>query len=197
MPPWPAGTTAFRRPAPTRSAWSAKFPAPIAPAPAERSTCLRCTKRFAFALGSTRYRLHCTTRLSCANTQARPALVGIEIVLNFLAPRRAKPLLRNPLGAPSAELGRGRCRQRNRFTVKTSVDEWQNVAATIEAPRPRRIWIAPIETISESEEGFERVYQGSQILAVWPLELLAAKPWTGEISLAVEAARKTAPDSLR
>jgi len=39
-----------------------------------------------------------------------------------------------------------------------------------------------IETISESEEGFERVYQGSQILAVWPVDLAAGKKWTGEVS---------------
>jgi hypothetical protein len=36
------------------------------------------------------------------------------------------------------------------------------------------------------------VYQGSQILAVWPLDL-AGKPWTGEISLRVEAARVPEP----
>ena len=34
----------------------------------------------------------------------------------------------------------------------------------------KELWITPIETISESEEGFERVYQGSQILAVRSLE---------------------------
>jgi alpha-amylase len=72
------------------------------------------------------------------------------------------------------------------------VDEWQNVATTIEAPFAKELWITPIETISESEEGFERVYQGSQILAVWPLDL-AGKPWTGEISLRVEAARAPEP----
>ena len=55
------------------------------------------------------------------------------------------------------------------------MDEWQNVAASIEATYAKEIWVAPIETISESEEGFERVYQGSQILAVWPLELAAGK----------------------
>ena len=39
--------------------------------------------------------------------------------------------------------------------------------------RPPRadFWIAPIETVSESEDGFERIYQGSQIVAVWPVEL--------------------------
>jgi alpha-amylase len=157
---------------------------------------LRCTKRFSFALGSTRYRLHCGTRLSCSNAQARPVLVGMEIVLNFLAPREQDryfeiPSGRHPL-AWSAALRGAEIGSRLRV-----VDEWQNIAVTIEAPGAQELWIAPIETISESEEGFERVYQGSQILAVWPLELLAAKPWTGEISLAVEAARKPAPDSLR
>jgi alpha-amylase len=63
------------------------------------------------------------------------------------------------------------------------------VTTTIEAPYAKELWITPIETISESEEGFERVYQGSQILVVWPLELAAGKPWTGEMSLRVEAAR--------
>jgi len=40
------------------------------------------------------------------------------------------------------------------------------------APRTRRRprwWIVPIETISQSEAGFERVYQGSAILAVWKI----------------------------
>jgi alpha-amylase len=77
------------------------------------------------------------------------------------------------------------------------VDEWQNVAATIEVPAARALWITPIETISESEEGFERVYQGSQILAVWPIELAAGNPWTGEVSLRVEAAHRARPDSDR
>ena len=32
-------------------------------------------------------------------------------------------------------------------------------------------WWAPIETISNSEFGFERVYQGSALVGVWPMEL--------------------------
>jgi hypothetical protein len=151
---------------------------------------IRCTKRFSFASERAGYRLDCTSMLSCPNAQARPAVVGVEIVLNFLAPREADRYFeissrRYPLawsGAVSAAENGSRLRV---------VDEWQNVAATIEAPSAREFWIAPIETISESEEGSERVYQGSQILAVWPLELLAGKPWAGEVSLRVEAARGT------
>jgi alpha-amylase len=32
-------------------------------------------------------------------------------------------------------------------------------------------WWSPIETISNSEFGFERVYQGSALVAVWPIDL--------------------------
>jgi alpha-amylase len=32
-------------------------------------------------------------------------------------------------------------------------------------------WWTPIETISNSESGFERVYQGSALVAVWPMDL--------------------------
>jgi alpha-amylase len=36
-------------------------------------------------------------------------------------------------------------------------------------------WIAPLETISKSESGFERVYQGSALLLGWPLTLEAGR----------------------
>ena len=32
-------------------------------------------------------------------------------------------------------------------------------------------WWAPIETVSNSEAGFERVYQGSALVLTWPLDL--------------------------
>jgi 4-alpha-glucanotransferase len=32
-------------------------------------------------------------------------------------------------------------------------------------------WISPIETVSNSEAGFERVYQGSALVLTWPLDL--------------------------
>jgi alpha-amylase len=72
------------------------------------------------------------------------------------------------------------------------VDEWQNVAATLAAPTAAQFWVAPIETVSESEEGFERVYQGSQILAVWPHAPAAGVAWRGNVSLHVAPARPTA-----
>ena len=50
------------------------------------------------------------------------------------------------------------------------VDEWQKVKISLRARPQARWWIVPIETISQSESGFERVYQGSAIMAVWRIE---------------------------
>jgi hypothetical protein len=63
------------------------------------------------------------------------------------------------------------------------VDEWQRAAVTLDAPAARNFWIAPIETVSESEDGFERIYQGSQIAAVWPVEFGAGTEWKAQLAL--------------
>jgi alpha-amylase len=63
------------------------------------------------------------------------------------------------------------------------VDEWQRAAVILDAPAARTFWIAPIETVSESEDGFERIYQGSQIAAVWPVELAAGTEWNAQLIL--------------
>jgi alpha-amylase len=66
-------------------------------------------------------------------------------------------------------------------------DGWQRVRITLQAPAAEKFWVAPIETVTESEEGFERVYQGSQILAVWQPDLTAQKFWTARLVWRIEA----------
>jgi hypothetical protein len=65
-------------------------------------------------------------------------------------------------------------------------DGWQHVRIALNAPGSEQYWIAPIETVSESEEGFERVYQGSQILAVWYPGLSGQTTWTGRLIWRIE-----------
>jgi alpha-amylase len=107
--------------------------------------------------------------------------VGVEVVINFLAPSTNDRYfqsngkrfpLRWAAAVPAADL--------------SVVDEWQQIRARIEAPSAPHFWIAPIETVSESEEGFERIYQGSQVIAVWPIELAAGAEWKGRMVLRVE-----------
>ncbi|HET9851389.1 MAG TPA: alpha-amylase/4-alpha-glucanotransferase domain-containing protein, partial [Candidatus Limnocylindrales bacterium] len=42
-------------------------------------------------------------------------------------------------------------------------------------------WHAPIETVSNSEAGFERVYQGSALLLSWPVHLAPGERWTATV----------------
>jgi alpha-amylase len=65
------------------------------------------------------------------------------------------------------------------------VDEWQKTEVELRATAARDFWISPIETVSESEDGFERIYQGSQIIAIWPVELQTGAEWKGKLTLAV------------
>jgi 4-alpha-glucanotransferase len=102
--------------------------------------------------------------------------IGIEVVINFLAPSmpdryfesdgRRFPL-RWAAAVPGVEL--------------RVVDEWQKAGVKLEAPTARAFWVSPIDTVSESEDGFERIYQGSQVLAVWPVELASGEEWRGRL----------------
>jgi len=51
----------------------------------------------------------------------------------------------------------------------------------------------PIETVSESEDGFERVYQGSQIMPIWTAHIEPGATWTAEAVLRIGPARRSTP----
>jgi len=108
--------------------------------------------------------------------------VGIESVINFLAPAEPDRFFETPTGHENL-----------RFSgslpgpVLRMEDGWQGVRIALHAPAAEEFWIAPIETVSESEEGFERVYQGSQILAVWRPGLTTQKTWSARLVWRIEA----------
>jgi 4-alpha-glucanotransferase len=141
----------------------------------------RCEKSFRFRSLPEGFSLTGTARLALLAGSGATAGAGIEIVLNLMAPSSPDRYFsigaeRQPLGWQGAALG----------PELKLVDEWQKVMVTLVAPGASEFWIAPIETVSESEDGFERVYQGSQILAVWPLELAGQKtPWEAAVELRV------------
>jgi 4-alpha-glucanotransferase len=110
--------------------------------------------------------------------------VGLEIVLNLLAPNVPDRYFEFAGGRQPLEWSGVIDGSRVRLA-----DEWQDVAVEIEGRGASQLWISPIETVSESEEGFERVYQGSQILCVWDVTLSPTEPWSAETVLHVSAAR--------
>jgi alpha-amylase len=48
------------------------------------------------------------------------------------------------------------------------------------------LWRFPVETVSLSESGFERIFQGSCLLLYWPLDLEAGKEFQVSVELGIE-----------
>jgi alpha-amylase len=62
-------------------------------------------------------------------------------------------------------------------------------------PAASAAW-APIETISNSEAGFERVYQGSCLILSWPLRLAPGASFSVRIGSAAATTRDRAAEEL-
>jgi alpha-amylase len=68
------------------------------------------------------------------------------------------------------------------FTVGSTLPD---LAGEVEvmADRPANLWYFPLEAVSNSEAGYERVYQGTCTLLWWPMHLEPHRPWTTELSI--------------
>lgn len=138
-------------------------------------------KRFTLGQREREFELSCD--LEITPRAAASVYIGMENVVNFLAPDVPDRYI---------ELQGQRHPLRWQGTASSGslrvTDQWQDVTVSISAQNAEETWIAPIETVSESEEGFERVYQGSQILSVWPVQLKPAVTWRGRVSMRVTKA---------
>ena len=67
------------------------------------------------------------------------------------------------------------------------VDEYLRVAIGIAAKDAHHIVRYPLETVSMSEGGFERVFQGSVVLPAWELELNPRASWNGSLQVSFDA----------
>jgi alpha-amylase len=162
--------------------WDVTVPAAAAPAGTivlERSARLRSNGNelqlnalktlSAKAIGS-RWQLECRSSLSTNDASTPPLAFGVELVFNLLAPNAPdRYILADGVRHPLSFAGEIAA------SSLALVDEWQRVSILLEAEPEALWWIAPIETVSQSESGFERVYQGSAILAVWKIEPRSGK----------------------
>ena len=143
---------------------------------------LSVSKLFLFGPAPQGCEVSCDISLTLSAPLTRTLAVGIESVLNFLAPTEPDRFFETPSGP-----------QNLRFSgvlpppLLRVEDGWQKVRVTLHAPGAQEFWIAPIETVSESEGGFERVYQGSQILALWRPDLLLRTSFSARLLWRVES----------
>jgi len=73
-------------------------------------------------------------------------------------------------------------------------DGWRGCEFQLEFSEKADSWIFPIETVSQSEGGYERTYQSTVILPIWSLELEPGAAWsvrTTFMARSIPAARTT------
>jgi len=143
---------------------------------------LQVTKRFTFGATPRGCEVSCELGVKCREAPGRPVALGLESIINLLAPTEPDRFIETPEGRQPlrwAGVLRG--------PLLRMEDGWQRIRVALHAPEAREFWVAPIETVTESEEGFERVYQGSQILAVWYPALTRAKSWSARLVWRIES----------
>ncbi len=66
------------------------------------------------------------------------------------------------------------------------VDEWLGIDVALKMSRPGGIWAFPIETVSQSEGGFELVHQSVAVIPHWLVEPDENGSWTVTMHLAID-----------
>jgi alpha-amylase len=67
------------------------------------------------------------------------------------------------------------------------IDEWNRIKVVLKTDKSCNLWRFPIETVSLSESGFERIFQGSCLLFYWSLDLKPEKRFEVGIELAIDS----------
>lgn len=66
------------------------------------------------------------------------------------------------------------------------VDEWQGIDASLDLSQPGQFWTFPIQTVSNSEGGYELVHQSCTVIPWWDVEADAQGNWDVSIKLTLD-----------
>lgn len=86
-------------------------------------------------------------------------------------------------GFEGEALGLGSTGELKGLTAVELIDEYTGVAVKIEASSPVTLWRFPLHTVSLSEGGFEKIYQGSCLAFLFPVSF----DKTGEMKVSLKA----------
>ena len=67
------------------------------------------------------------------------------------------------------------------------VDEWLGVEVLLDWNIPGDIFVFPIHTVSQSEAGYELVYQNSSIIPIWSLSIKPEEKWCIAINKSIKS----------
>jgi alpha-amylase len=66
------------------------------------------------------------------------------------------------------------------------VDEWLGLDVSLEFSTPASLWAQPVQTVSQSESGFELVHQSTSVTPHWEFLGPADGRWSAEITLTLD-----------
>jgi len=66
------------------------------------------------------------------------------------------------------------------------MDDWLKLQVAFKTKTPAKFWRYPVETISQSEGGFERVYQGSCLLLGFEVHLAPQKSFEASVETSLK-----------
>ena len=135
---------------------------------AGRRHAISIKKELQFRLGESQYMVE--YRISSREQQAAEIWFGVEFAVGSMAgdaPDRYYDVEGRTLNDRRL---RSMDEEANVRTVRL-VDEWLRLQTIFTVDRPATLWRFPLETVSLSEGGFERIYQGSILLFHWRLRL--------------------------
>ncbi|GBD34976.1 Alpha-amylase 1 [bacterium HR36] len=70
-------------------------------------------------------------------------------------------------------------------------DDWLGLRISLHAEPAAAIWALPIQTVSQSEGGFELVYQSSAVFAYWKLDLAENAHWSATLTWRISGCAQT------
>ena len=126
-------------------------------------------------------------RTTIVNRSAGPieALLGLEWTVTMLGGGGNPSAWLELAGERTAHDARGTAVG---VTAFAQGNDYIGVRVTSSVSRAAGAWWAPVETVSNSEGGFERVYQGSGLLLSWPLALAVGASFSVTVAHTVDTA---------
>ncbi len=158
---------------------------------------LEVTKTYAPALDGDRLTVTWTVRARNAAVRAR---FVVETLFCLLAGNAHDRYLqwRDSDGTPRQDILASRGVMPGDTAVRV-VDEWLKfeavVSAAPESHAPAALWRDAIETVSQSEGGYERVYQGTVIALVWDVDLAEGEEARYAVSLRFDEKGEAVPET--
>lgn len=134
------------------------------------------------SLGVQQSALFVTYRLTNESSEVLRLKFASEWLVNLLAPEARDRYYEIDGKRPEDSRMRSAGISNAPRTVRL-IDEWLRFSVAISPDDASCVLRYPIESVSLSEGGFEKVFQGSVVMPVWEIELQPASLWTGSISM--------------